>query len=281
MNTQPKVFAIVLNYNGGDFLYPCLESLYKSDYPNLEIVVCDNASTDGSLEKAKNKFPKFHFIKNDKNIGFGTGNNVAIRFALEKMAKYVFLLNNDATVQSDTISKLIKEAQKDEQIGLMSPLILTPENKIWFAGGKINWLKMKTLHCENICKKTEYINGCACLISQKVFEKVGLFDENFFLYYEDTDLSVRASRNGFKLKIVKNAIAYHAEKSNELNENKIYWLVLSGILFFKKNSRWLNKIWINFYLFLRKIKNKKDLKKNPKNKIAQKVARAYQDATKI
>ena len=86
----PKVFVVILNYNGRDMIKSCLDSVFSSDYSNLEVVFVDNDSTDGSLEFSKNLFPKFHFIKNEKNIGFSAGNNVGIRFALEKMADYIF-----------------------------------------------------------------------------------------------------------------------------------------------------------------------------------------------
>src|SRR4030042_6977819 len=110
MNEPPKVFIIVLNYDGKDTIKACLDSVYKSDYPDFEIVVVDNASGDGSFEFAKNYFSGAHFIKNEKNIGFAAGNNIAIRFALEKFADYVFLLNNDAPIGKDTLSKIFNAA---------------------------------------------------------------------------------------------------------------------------------------------------------------------------
>lgn len=285
MKTYPKVFAVVLNYNGKDCLIPCLDSIYKSSYPNLEIVVIDNDSKDGSFEQAKEKFQKFHFIKNSQNLGFGAGNNIAIRFALEKMANYVFLLNNDATIEKDTIEKLVSEAEKDSRNGILSPLILSGDKKnIWFAGGKILWNKMKTVHLyeklSSTAYPTEYISGCAMLIRQEVFEKIGLFDEKFFLYYEDADLSIRAKRKGFLLLMVPQAIACHFEKSEQLNPKKLYWLVLSGIIFFRKNSLWTKKLWIKFYIFLRKINNWLNFATR-KTEIDIQIRQAFQDYKKI
>ena len=108
MKNYPKVFVVVLNYNGGHFIKKCLASVFKNDYPDFEVVVVDNGSKDGSLEMAKSNFSKAVFIKNEENLGFATGNNIGIRYSLERMADYVCLLNNDTEVEKDFIEKLIE-----------------------------------------------------------------------------------------------------------------------------------------------------------------------------
>jgi GT2 family glycosyltransferase len=272
----PKVFIIVLNYNGKDILKNTLESVYKLDYPNYEVVVVDNDSRDNSFSEARLSFGKFNFIKNSQNIGFAAGNNVAIKWALEKMADYVFLLNNDALIEKDALSILVAEAQKSSEVGILSPIIYAGDSgKIWFSGGKINWFKMRAEHVDDI-RETQYITGCAMLIKKEVFKKIGLLDENFFLYYEDADFSFRAMQNNFKLKVVSGAKVYHFEKSSE-SLNKIYYLVRSGILFFRKNSSFLVRVYIEVYLFLRKIKNRHDIKKNINKEKALLVKKAYQE----
>ena len=112
MKNFPKVFIIILNYNGQDVIKKCLASVFKNEYADFEVVVVDNNSTDGSLEAAKNNFSKAHFIKNEANLGFSAGNNVGIRFALERMAKYVLLLNNDTEVEKDFLEKLVAVAEE-------------------------------------------------------------------------------------------------------------------------------------------------------------------------
>ncbi|MFA6183901.1 MAG: glycosyltransferase family 2 protein [Parcubacteria group bacterium] len=272
----PRVFVIILNYNGGDILKKCLESVYKLKYPNFQVVVVDNNSADNSFEEAQLSFGKFNFIKNSQNIGFAGGNNVAIKWALEKMADFVFLLNNDALVEKDTLDKLVFAAQKDRSIGILSPVIYKDKSKnIWFSGGKIDWFKMKAIH-QNDIRYTQYITGCAMLVRKEVFKKIGLLDEKFFLYYEDVDFSFRARKNNFKLKIVSIAKVFHFEKSAE-SLNKFYFLVISGIIFFRKNSNLLLRIYIEVYLLLRKIKNRLDILKNKNNKVALIVRRAYRE----
>jgi len=250
-----------LNYNGGTAVVECLKSLYRSDYPSLEIVVVDNDSKDGSLETIKNLFQKSAIIKNASNLGFAAGNNVGIRYALEKFADYVFLLNNDATVEADTISLLVGYAQQHPDCGIASPLILKEKNgPMWFAGGKIQWQKMRAIHTYDNATSIQahgshYASGCAMLASKAVFKKIGLFDEDYFLYYEDVDFSVRARKNGFAVYILLSAIAYHQETSNQKNALKVYWLVLSALIFFKKNTPGFLRPYLSLYLMGRKIKN--------------------------
>lgn len=272
----PKIFVIILNYNGKDVLRNCLDSVYKDKYQNKEVVVVDNNSEDDSFTEARKVFSKFHFIQNNKNIGFAAGNNIAIKWALEKMADYVLLLNNDALLGEDTLDKLVIEAQKDKKCGILSPVIYDEKGRVWFAGGKINWLKMRAEH-QNNYKKTDFITGCAMFISKDVFKKIGLLDDKYFLYYEDTDFSYRAKKAGFNLKIVTDAKVYHLEKSASSN-NKLYYLVLSGIKFFRKNSGFFMRIYIEIYLLIRKIKNLIDLKKFPNDQSKKIVKKAYQEA---
>lgn len=273
----PKVFIVILNYNGKDVLKNALESVYKLNYPNYQVVVVDNDSTDGSFEEARVAYGKFSFIKNSHNVGFAAGNNVAIKWALEKMADYIFLLNNDALMEKDCLLKLVNEAEKNAEAGILSPIIYKGDSsQIWFAGGKINWLKMRAEHVNNI-KESDYITGCAMLIKKEIFKKIGLLDENFFLYYEDVDFSFRAKQNGFKLKIIPEAKVFHFEKSSE-SLNKIYYLVLSAILFFRKNSNPLRKIYLELYLIIRKIKNRYDILSQRDKERALLVKKAYVEA---
>ena len=166
MKNYPKVFVVVLNYNGGHFIKKCLASVFKNDYPDFEVVVVDNGSKDGSLEMAKTNISKAIFIKNEENLGFATGNNIGIRYSLERMADYVCLLNNDTEVEKDFLGKLVEAMEKDERVGIASPVIFNGESKqIWFSKGKINWLTMKAKHGAKFMTKeiysSDFITGCA------------------------------------------------------------------------------------------------------------------------
>lgn len=281
MEKHPKVFIVILNYNGKSIIKKCLASVFKVNYPNFEVVFVDNNSTDGSLELAKANFSKANFIKNKENLGYAAGNNIGIRFALERNAEFVLLLNNDTEVDENFLSRLMEVAQKDSQIGILSPVIFTGDTKqVWFSGGKISWLKMRTLHLQKIRTEdyynSEFITGCAMLVRAEVFKKIGLFDEDFFLYWEDADFSYRAKKAQFKNVVVSASWIDHFEKSQEHKKNKIYWLVVSGLIFFKKNTSNWRKPWIALYLKARIIKNWLDIKfKN--NEAALTVQQAYKD----
>lgn len=281
MEKRPKVFVVILNYNGKDVLKKCLASVFKNDYPNWEIVLVDNNSTDGSFESARADFSKVHFVKNSENLGFSAGNNIGIRFALERMADYVLLLNNDVEVEKDFLSNLINIAEKDEKIGILSPVIFDGDTRqVWFSGGNISWLRMKSAHERKIRTvafyESSFLTGCAMLVKKEVFKKIGLLDEDYFLYWEDADFSLRAGKGGFKKTVVTSSWVYHFEKSRKNKENKTYWLVLSGLIFFKKNTPLILKPWMVLYTAMRKIKNYLD-NLNKKNKLAPVVRRAYQD----
>lgn len=287
MSGCPKVFIVILNYNGKEVIKKCLASVFKIDYPNFEVVIVDNNSMDGSFEIAKSTFSRASFIKNEENLGFSAGNNIGIRFAVERMADYVLILNPDTEVEKDFLKKLVEEGEKNSQAGILSPVIFKGETReIWFSGGKIKWLRMKSKHEKDIKKKesyeTEFISGCSMLIKAEVFKKNGLFDENFFLYWEDADFSIRARRAGFKNVVVSASWVYHSEESEKNNKNKIYWLVFSGLLFFKKNTPFLLRLWIAVFVFLRKLKNKGAfLRKRKNQEIAKMVRKAYLDFDKL
>ena len=256
--SQPKIFVIILNFNGQDVLAQCLSSVYQSDYLNFEVVVVDNNSSDDSLEQARKSFSRAHFIKNSENFGFSKGNNVGIRWALEKFADYVLILNNDTIIEKATLSELVQAMQRNESFGIVSPVIFSADNSsVWFAGGTVDWQKMRNNHIYEVKSDSpypsEYISGCAMLVKKDVFIKIGIFDERFFLYYEDADFSMRAKKAGFDLLIVPTAHIKHLEQSNGKNKLKTYWLVLSGLMFFYTYSP--SRLWLFFYVFLRKTKN--------------------------
>jgi GT2 family glycosyltransferase len=279
MKQFPKVNIVILNYNGKNYLKECLSSVFCLDYSNFEVVVVDNNSDDGSLEMAKQYFPKAVFIKNEANLGFSAGNNIGIKYSLEKMAEFVLLLNNDTCVEKLLLTELIETMRINKKVGLASPLIFSGNSdNIWFSGGRIDWLKMKAIHTD---RATDFISGCAMLVSADVFKKIGLLDEDFFLYWEDVDFSVRAKQAGFSILIVKDSSVWHFEKSEKNKKNKIYWLVFSGLLFFHKNTPKYLRPWISFFILLRKSKNRLDLWKNKKNEIAPIVRKAYNDFKKF
>ena len=129
MTNSPLVYVIVVNYNGAKYLQTCLSSIEQQTYPNYETIVIDNASTDNSEEYIRQYFPKITLIQAERNLGFARGNNLAIKSALDQKADYVFLVNNDTELESDLIEQLIKTAERDPSVGIVSPVVFDLKNK--------------------------------------------------------------------------------------------------------------------------------------------------------
>lgn len=239
MNDAPFVFVIVLNYNGRKYLKDCLSSLESQTYANCRVIVCDNASTDDSIEYIKRNFPSTIIIQNKKNLGFAKGNNVAIKFALKQGADYVFLLNNDTISEKGLIERLIKVARTNNEIGIVGPKILDIRNTslVHEIGMTCDIFGFPIAIREESGKQTIsevfYVSGCAMLIKQEVLNRVGLFDEEYFMFAEDLDLCWRAQLAGYLVFVDRAARAYHAsggsitggivkERSYTTNVRRIY-----------------------------------------------------------
>ncbi len=239
---KPHVFVVVLNWNRAEDTIACLESIANLSTNNYQLttVVVDNASTDNSVAKIKNQISKskdtneiLKILENTKNLGYAGGNNVGISYALKNGADYVMILNNDTSVQPSLIVRTVELAQKDSKIGLISPKIyfakgyefhkeMYKENDkgrvIWYAGGKIDWdnvygsgrgVDEVDEGQYNKAEETDFATGTCLFLTRKLLEKVGVFDEKYFMYYEDTDLSVRAKKSGLKVIYFPDAIVWH------------------------------------------------------------------------
>jgi len=263
MSTSPSSFRstltiIVVTYNNQAVLANCLASL-EDNAPFIEgLIIVDNASCDQTLaivEKLKKNAPfNIKVLKNRRNFGFAKAVNQGVRLAEKKFPKSnaFFLLNPDAQLASNCFKQLLQEDYYNPQIGLLSPAIFQDSSlkTPWFVGGHFNWLKLKTIHTKSSSKK-QYLTGCALLIKKELLQKIGYFDEHFFLYYEDADLSLRAQQAGYSLRLIPAAICYHQEsRSFPSLFAKNYHLAKSGLLFFYKHyPRWaLPYFWSYFWI---------------------------------
>ncbi len=287
----PKVSIIVLNWNGYKDTVECLDSLKEIDYPNYEIIIIDNGSSDDSVKKIEeyerrfNKEPrrrpgpmapagliqsqKIKFITLTSNLGFAGGNNIGIKNALENGADYILLLNNDTVVEPNFLSELIKVAESDRIIGMLGPKInfYQPKDRIWFLGGKINWLLNKGTHLyysqfdKNLPQEpfeVDYLSGCALLVKRKVIERIGLMWDGYFLYYEDTDWNLKARRKGWKVVVVPKAKIYHkaSQSTKENSFSYIYYHSRNGLYLAKRNGSLLIRFCVYFlsiWIFIKQI----------------------------
>jgi hypothetical protein len=255
----PLVYCVILNLNGRDLLRETLQSIKQMTYPRFKIVVVDNGSTDGSPESVRSNYPDAMLIENGKNLGFGGGNNVGMQYALANGADWIFLLNNDILVDPNLLTELMKVATSGEKIGILSPKIyyLSEPNKFWYAGGKINYFTGIIAHRGireqdrgqyDRIEDTDYVTGCAFLIKREVLEQIGMFDPVYHpIYSEDADLSVRATRAGYRLVYVPHAKLWHkvsASSGGGLTPFKTRLKVEHNLIFFKRYARWYHWLTI-------------------------------------
>lgn len=205
-------FIIILNWNNASDTIDCLDSLSKINYQDKEIILVDNASTDGSLERIKSwcqsrsGLNKIHFMALSENRGFAGGNNVGIKLAMELKAEYVLLLNNDTLVPVDFLNQLMETIKHDSTIGVLGCRInhFPQQEKIWFNGGRIDYLRGFGTHNRDTfvgLRECDFVTGCLMLMPVKVLAKTNLFDERYFLISEDTHLSQEIKKLGYKIMI--------------------------------------------------------------------------------
>jgi len=282
MTEAKRVAAIILNFNGGRGLLEALKALFESSsIPTVYIV--DNASTDDSAHEAVRHYPAIRLIKNEKNLGFAGGMNIGLRQALIDGAEYFWLLNDDAVAEPTALEELLRATRRRPEAGLWSPAIYEMNGTTpWFLGGRVSYFRMRTEHLQKKMSQksdisSEFLTGCALFIGRPTLETCGLLDEHYFLYYEDAEYSLRAKRNGWLPTVVLSSRVRHAELSRD-NPHKSYWLVRSGIRFFRTMSPWYWRPWVTLYLFMRKLKNTLELAAGP-SPVAREVRRAYTDAS--
>ncbi|WP_254150878.1 glycosyltransferase family 2 protein [Candidatus Chloroploca mongolica] len=219
---KPRVALLVLCYNGIEDTLACLESLQQLTYPceRYTIVVLDNASQDGTPERVQAAFPDVTVIENGANLGFAAGNNVGLRYALDHGYDYALLLNNDTEVAPDFLSILVAAAEASPRAGVVGPTIYyhVDPDLIWSAGGWIDWQRGIGLMDGTGQRDTgqypglrpvDFVTGCALLVKRRVLEQAGLLDERFFMYYEETEWSVRVARAGYGILHVPAAQVWH------------------------------------------------------------------------
>ena len=250
---SPSVFVIVLSFNTKNDTLECLDSLVRTDYAAYKIILVDNSSTDETVVAVRQTFPSIHIIKNVRNLGFAEGNNVGIGHALECGADYVLLLNDDAVVNPDTIGRLVKVADSDPRIGMLCPTIVSyHDHSREFVGAKLDWPSATAFEIEQPSGDlpdyvaTDYAPGCALVVKTSVIKEIGLLDERYFAYYEDTDWSVRANRSGYSVVVVPSAKVRHKGTPDQSTKSATatYYLWRNRSLFMRKHGRLRN--WPSF-----------------------------------
>lgn len=243
-----NIWAIIVTYNSAQDIRQCIKSLV---HHVMKVVIIDNHSTDDTVTVVERNFPEVIIIQNCKNLGFARGLNTGIKLALRHKAEYILIINPDAIVKDRAIEDLRDFLARDVNRGVAGPVVeyISKVNGglQYDFGGKINLFIGRSTHIirNNIGgltpEKRDYVSGCCMLIKSRILKTTGLFDEQFFMYYEDDDFCLRASLAGFSVWNCPKARIFHKIGGSEswLSSSSTYNLTKSAILFGRK---WLNPI---------------------------------------
>jgi GT2 family glycosyltransferase len=215
----PRVVSVILNTNRRDDTLECLASLARGEYPNHQVIVLDNASTDGSAEAIREQFPDVDVLPLSENLGYAGNNNVGITAAVARGADWVFVLNEDTVLAPDCLASLMAVAERDPAVGVLGPMVYHHDEPevIQSAGGKFSrsWdsfhLGQNTPDQGRFTDPhpVDWISGCAILVRRAVIEQVGAFDPRYFYFWEETEWCLRASRAGWRILHVPMAKLWH------------------------------------------------------------------------
>lgn len=266
-----NIWVVIVNFNGGKDTVECITSLKKLHTKEFEtkILIVDNNSHDDSVVRIRKEFPDVSIVENKANLGFTGGVNIGIANALQHGADYILLLNNDTLVDKDMLVQLMLQAEENPQNGIISPKIYFAKGSeyhkdrytekdygkvIWYAGGKMDWQNIIGYHVGvdevdkgqyDTVKSIDFASGCCMLIKKSVFEVVGVFDQRYFLYYEDSDFSERAKRKKFKILYVPKAIMWHKNAGSAGGSGSAlqdYYITRNRLLFGSTYASFRSKI---------------------------------------
>ncbi|MEN6373602.1 MAG: glycosyltransferase family 2 protein [Smithella sp.] len=269
---QVDLSVIIVNWNTKNLLVACLDSLsdQQSTY-KIEIIVVDNASHDGSIEIVKEKYSHVILIRNARNLGFGKANNIGIK---QSRGRYICLLNSDVRVLPDVLQSLINFMDQNKSIGISGPKTLSPDLSIQSTCRKLP--NLWTIFCESCClnklfpksdifsddqmkffnhntvRKVEGLAGCCLMIRKTALDRVGLFDEQFFIYFEETDLCKRFGQAGWDIVFFPDVSLVHhhggSSSKDPIRFNIEY--MKSQIKYWKKHNSSITVTTLQFILLM-------------------------------
>jgi len=245
-----SIAIITLNWNRAADTIAFLDSAFQQTLKDIHLIVVDNGSTDQSVEQISARFPQAEILVNPENLGFAKGMNTGISHALEQGMEYIFIANNDTILAHDMLERLVKLAQTG-QASVIAPIIFyaSDPKRIWSAGAGRNHLTLEVSNDqrgESIASlktdpyEVEFITACGMLVHHSCFETVGLFDERFFMYYEDSDFSLRVRRAGYHILVDPQAHMWHkvaTSSGGSDSPSERYWMARSSLIYFRKHAR--------------------------------------------
>lgn len=252
-----KLSIIIVSWNVKADLFRCLKSIKENrPHEEFEIIVVDNASTDGSVDIIKSDFPDVKIIANNNNVGFSAANNQAIKIA---KGRYVFLLNPDTIIYPKSLDTLITFLDDHQDVGACGPKFLGRDGHVHFSVGYVptfrsllygrTFLRSLWIFRRSHMKLTtrnfsyeksedvEQLSGAALMVRRSVIEIIGLMDESFFMYYEDVDLCLRIRKAGFRIVYLPDSVIMHigGRSSDQISARRRIMLYRSLFIYFRKH----------------------------------------------
>ncbi|ODG99016.1 glycosyltransferase [Nostoc sp. KVJ20] len=269
MNQQQtiSVSIILVNYNGAEILVDCLNSIQKFiDIPNYEIILVDNASSDGSVELVAANYPYIRLVKQIENRGFGAGNNVGAKLAT---GEFLLLLNTDTVLISNILPHLIQLMEADPQVGIIGPKLLNPDGSLQISVSPALGIKgeyearqihqaYQQLSQRNLIEQkfqeiqeVDIVVGAAFFIRSSLFHDLGGFDENFFMYFEESDLCQRVQYQGYKIIYTPHISLIHLKGYSIQKAANIMAIEYrrSQIYYYQKHRPWWEQLLLRIYIF--------------------------------
>lgn len=292
-----KVFIVILNYKGHNDTIELLKSLIKikRDSFSLSTIIVDNYPEDPiEINESDYSSLNLKIIFNSKNLGFSGGNNVGIKYSLENEADYVLLINNDTYVDPDFVEELLNVFEANKEVGIVVPKIYFAKGfefhkkykeselgkVIWYAGGNMDWANIIGYHrgVDEVDSgqfrevvETQIASGCCLMLKRELLEKIKGYDDKYFLYYEDADLSVRAIKKGYKILFSPKSVIWHKNAQSSggsgsslqdyyISRNRMIFgfeyasfrtkfaLIRESIRLFVMGRRWQRRGIIDFYI---------------------------------
>lgn len=261
---------IIVNYNTSIDTLECLSSINNLHYKNFRVYCIDNNSNEENKKILSDNFPndcRFSLKLNDTNLGFSGGNNIGIKKAIDDKCDFICLLNNDTVVSTSLFEKMLDPFYNKENIAIVCPKIYDyyNRNNVSYGGGElclykggvfIEGINRYDINILNCSRYITFASGCCMLIKTEILKKVGMLSEDFFLYFEDTDYSLKVIKKGYKIYYESKAYIFHKESKSTKRNSAVfqYYFIRNRFLFIKNNFDILHKYFAYLYSILFVIK---------------------------
>lgn len=244
-----RVGIVLLNYGQKDLTLQCLQAISEFTANHYDVTVMDNSQPGKELnENDVTKFgSSFHFWRLNENRGFAAGNNPAIQKYLQQDIEFIWLLNNDTIPEKHALHHILEYMDTHPEIGVAGMKIIVPSNRnVVYGGGFVNTRKIYTKENPKSSSTCEWITGCSLFARREVFEKTGVLDDKFFMYFEDVDFSLRARNAGFGIGFSEKAEIIHFAGSSDIGKLSHAMAFISAFHFAEKHSTspWISYFWI-------------------------------------